>query len=134
MNKLLIIGIIFVLVIGIASVYASSERPWHYKSWKHSGNYFSKHFGDKSSFIENLGLDEDATKEEIKAALIQKHDTFKSDKLQAINDKLGLDEDATDEEIKEAWIAWKEENKGLFSHKGFSHKGFGDSNGYCNKG
>jgi len=133
MNKFLIIGIIFVLLIGITSVYASSESPWHYKAWKHH-KFFSKNFGDKSSFIDNLGLDEDATKDEIKAAFKQKHGTFKTDKIQAKKDKLGLDEDATDEEIKEAWIAWKEENKGLFSHKGFSHKGFGYNNGYCNKG
>ncbi len=66
-NKILIIGIIVLLVVGIVTVFAMGDK-WHGdKSWKKGWHY--KEVGDKSAWFEKFGISPDATKEEMMEAV-----------------------------------------------------------------
>lgn len=107
-NKLIVLGIIALLTIGIASVFVIGSSDKFHKKWIGIHKNF-----DKSVWLEKLGLSEDASEEEIweakKSKLEERHFN--------IIEKLGLPEDASDEEVQAALEEWKE-NKNFF-HKGF---------------
>ena len=113
-----------ILVIGIASVFATTSGD---KFWKHhkDGNYNY----DKSAWLEKIGLHLDSTDEEIIAAKKQiwadkkTHWTGdKEDYMVGFREKLGLSEDATDEEVKQAMLELNGED-GFHSKKDYT--GFG---------
>jgi len=72
-KKLIVIGLIAVLIVGLISVFvvARYESSWH-KSWKKDGFHSYKDFGDKSGWVEKLGLPANATKEQIMDAKREK--------------------------------------------------------------
>jgi len=86
-------------------------------------------FGDKSPWLEKLGLPSYATETQIQEALEQHMEQRKAEHTNKIKEKLGLSGDASEEEIKEALLKWREENKGFFGGNG--HKKFGFHNGRC---
>jgi len=106
-NKLIVLGIIALLTIGLTSVLVIGSSDFH-KKWIGKHKYF-----DKSVWLEKLGLSEDASEEEIWEAKKSKF----GDRHFNIKEKLGLPEDASDEEVQAALEEWKE-NKNFF-HKGF---------------
>jgi len=111
-NKLIVLGIIALLTIGIASVFVFGSSDNFHKNW------IGKHkFFDKSAWIDKLGLPEDASEEEIWEAKKSKWEDWNS----KIKEKLGLPEDATDKEVQAALEEWKE-------NKDFNHKGFHNYN------
>lgn len=67
----------------------------------------------KATIIENLGLTEAATKEEIKEAFKQKREEMRLQQLQEVKEKLGLSSDATEEDTLNALQEWREENRVL---------------------
>jgi hypothetical protein len=98
--------------------------------------------GNKTALLEDLGLPEDATTEQVRDAVWEKQladlgltedstiGEFREamearrqerheERLDQVREKLGLTEDATEEEIWEAMKQWREENKGLLSGGGF---------------
>ena len=79
-----------------------------------SGAGFESSMEDKMSLmIEKLGLPEDATMEDVKAAMKEKIAATKEEWMSAVREKLGLPEDASLEDVKAALQEWKEENKDL---------------------
>ena len=89
----------------------------------------------KAAMLENLGLTEDSSKEEIRDAIKQKKIEMKEQVMEQIKEKLGLPSDATQEEVHDALQEWREENgvlcgacQGKMKGKGFGpefHRGFG---------
>ena len=67
----------------------------------------------KSAMLEDLGLGEDATKEEVRKAMYEKKAAMFEEKMQVIAEKLGLPNTATAEEIHAAMQKWREENRVL---------------------
>lgn len=123
-KKIVIAVLIFILVIGVVSVFAigSKDKSWYgHKDWKKSGIYFHKNFEDKSVWLEKLGLPSDATYDQIIAAKKEKWMNGKENHFVYIREKLGLPDDASDEEVWEEKKKWK---KGKNFHKGYGfHKG-----------
>ena len=122
-KKFIVVGLIIILVIGIASVFATGEKDksWFgHKDWKRGGKHFNKNFGDKSSLLEKLGLPSDANKAQIREASKGKWEQKYIKSGKKLKEKLGLPEDASKEEIKETLQMWQEENKGHLS--GFGYK------------
>jgi hypothetical protein len=110
MKKSTIAILLLVMLIGVVSVFATSGRQWHgNKTWKSDG--FHQGF-DKSSFLEKLGLSEDATDEEVKEAL----KVWKEGNKDSFGNH-----------------GHKSFNKQGFGHGGFGKSGFGHK-GFCNKG
>jgi hypothetical protein len=104
-NKFMIIGLIVILVVGIVSVFATGDygKSWYgHKGWKGMGKH-SSHHGDKSGWLEKMGLPGDASHEEIIEAKKNLQWGGHGDHMNIMRQKLGLPEDASDEEVKEAW-------------------------------
>lgn len=128
-KKIVIIGLVTILVIGIISAFAmgTEDKSWFgHKGLKSSEKHFNKNLGDKSFWLEKLGLPADATKTQIQEALKEKWEEGKTGYHNKIREKLGLPENASEEEIQEALQKWREENKNKFGHKRHRfHKGVG---------
>jgi len=136
-NKLIGVGIAALLIVGLAwSINAATQKregcPYlgKGKGFGQKGGFHAgitkkanlHEYATKEKFkaagLEELGLSEDATKEEVMEAMFQKKleklgltedstirelkDAMKEQKLSMMRKKLGLSEDATEEEIKDA--------------------------------
>ena len=104
-KKFVMIGLVGLLIIGIVSVFATGteDKSWFgHKGWLGSGKHFYKNFGDKSSWLEKLGLPSDSTETQVQEALKEQWEQRKADHNLAIREKLGLSEDATQEQVIEA--------------------------------
>ena len=123
-KKLMIVGLIIILVVGIVSVFAieTQNKSWYgHKGWKKSGEHAYKNFEDKSAWLEKMGLPSDATKTQIIEAKKERWGQGKAGHMYNIREKLGLSDDASDEEVQEVLKKWKEEknfHKGSGLHKG----------------
>ena len=113
-KKFVIAGLIVILVVGIVSVFAIGDKSWFgHKAWKKSGKHLN--FGDKSAWLEKMGLPSDATETQIIEA---KKELWGQDHMIDIREKLGLPEDASEEEVQEALQKWKENfHKGSWCSK-----------------
>lgn len=131
-GKNLLVGIAALLVFGAVlvssiGVYENGEQPCNGKGMGFRGLGEGKRFGQlgnlsggqgRAAMLEDLGLSEDATKEEIMEAMFQKkleklgltedstigelREAMQEQKLSMMREKLGLSDDATDQEIKDA--------------------------------
>lgn len=104
-KKFVIVGLVALLVIGIVSVFVigTEGKSWFsHKSWKNSGEHFYKNFGDKSSWLEKLGLPSNATETQIQGALKDQWEQKHMEYNKKIREKLGLPEDATQEQVTES--------------------------------
>ncbi len=128
-KKFMIAGLIIILVVGIVSVFAigTQNKSWYgHKGWKKSGEHTYENFGDKSAWLEKLGLPSDATETQIMEAKKEYFGQGKADHMINIREKLGLPDDASEEEVQEAWQKWTAETK---CHSKKNHKGSGFSKG-----
>ena len=113
-KKFVMAGLVALLIIGIVSVFAigTEEKSWFsHKGWKSSENHMYKNFGDKSSWLEKLGLPSDATETQIQEVLKEQWEQRKAKHSQAVMEKLGLPEDATQEQVIEALKQKRETDK-----------------------
>ena len=113
-KKFVIVGLVALLIIGIVSVFATGtgDKSWFgHKGWKSSGEHFYKNFGDKSLWLEKLGLPSDATEEQIQEAIKEQWEQRKAEYNKAIREKLGLSEDATQEQVIVALKQKRESDK-----------------------
>ena len=123
-KKFVIIGLIVIFIVGLISVFAvgTQTKSWYgRKGWKGGGEHAYKDFGDKSAWLEKLGLSSDATETQIIEAKKELWGQGKEDYMIDIREKLGLSDAASEEEVLEALKKWKEENnfhKGSGFHKG----------------
>jgi|TARA_B100001971_G_C17843645_1_gene359883 hypothetical protein len=120
-KKILIAGMIVILVVGLVSVFAMGhqDKSWYgSKDWKKSGNHHYKNFGDKTSWLEKMGLPLDATDAQIIEAKKELWGQSKSDHMIDIKEKLGLPDDASEEEVHEAMLKWKDKFHSKKSYKG----------------
>ena len=145
-NKLIGVGIAALLIIGLAwGINAATQEN---KGCPFSGKKGGFHAGIKEGMnlpkdatmekvkaagLEELGLSEDATKEEIMEAMFQKkleklgltedstigelREAMQEQRLSMMREKLGLSEDASEEEIKDALG-----EKAFNGHKGVGKK------------
>ena len=110
-KKLVMIGLLGILIIGVVSVFAvGAQNKYHYKDWKKFGEHTYKNFYDKNAWLEKLGLPLDATKDQIMEAKKEQWGKGKANHMFNFREKLGLSDDASEEEVKEAWQKWKEDN------------------------
>ena len=123
-KKFVIAGLIVIIIVGVASVFAIGiqNKSWYgHKDCKKSGEHTCNNFEDKSAWLEKMGLSSDATEAQIIEAKKEIWGQDKEDYMIAIREKLGLSDDASEEEVQEALQKWKEENnfhKGSGFHKG----------------
>ena len=62
-KRFVMAGIIVILIVGIVSVFATQDKSWFgHKGWK---KHHYKNFGDKSAWLDKMGLPADATKAQI---------------------------------------------------------------------
>ncbi len=121
LNKTIAILAVVILVASIAVISSNASafdtsRPGQKGEcpFVKSGAGMGLSMEDKMSLmIEKLGLPEDATMEDIHAAMKEKTAAIKEEWLSAVREKLGLPEDASLEDVKAALQEWKEENKDL---------------------
>lgn len=131
-KRFVIAGIIVILAIGMFSVFATQDSWFGHKGWKKCGTCSYKNlegcpykdFGDKSAWLEKMGLSPDATDAEIIAAKKSLWTQDKADYMTGIREKLGLSPDASEEEVNEAMQQWKSgfhsKKKSFGFHKGCS--------------
>ncbi len=123
-KKIVVAGLIVILIVVVVSVFVigTQNKLWYgHKGWKKSGEHTYTNFGDKSAWLEKLGLSDDATEAQIIAAKKEIWMQDKADYMINIREKLGLPDDASEEEVKGALQKWKEEknfHKGSGFHKG----------------
>lgn len=128
------VGLIVIVIVVIVSVFAigTQNKLWYgHKGWKKSGEHTYNNFGDKSAWLEKLGLSDDATEAQIIAAKKEIWMQDKADYMINIREKLGLLDDASEEEVQEALQKWKAENE-FHSKKGYKHSGFSKGS-WCGK-
>lgn len=103
-KKFMMIGLVTLLLIGIVSVFAIGidDKSWFsYKGWKSNGKHFYKNFGNKSPWLEKLGLPSNATETQIQEALKEQWEQKHVGYNKKIREKLGLPDDATQEQVIE---------------------------------
>lgn len=123
-KKLMIVGLIIILMVGIVSVFAigtQNKSRYGHKGWKKNGEHAYKIFEDKSAWLEKMRLPSDATPTQIIEAKKELWGQGKAGYMHNIREKLGLSDDASDEEVQEILKKWKEE-KNFHKDSGF-HKG-----------
>ena len=79
---------------------------------------YNKFYGhwNIDNITESLGLPKNATREEIKNAMIDKMKTERDQLISKVKDKLGLPQTASDEDVKNALSQWTKENGDLIRH------------------
>ena len=148
-KRILIVGAFALTVIGVLMVANANEQgKWMLsgKGWRRSGTDHNNLLGN-ITFLEGLGLPENASGEDIRQAIWEKElkdlgltedstlrqyrqavearmQASREERLRNLRERMGLPENATAEDFQNAMVKWRADDMGTFRHKSQGH-GYG---------